>query len=38
MPGFYHGVKSVRDLVDFIVARILDQLQVPNSLIERWGG
>ncbi len=38
MPGFYHGVKSIRDLVDFVVARILDQLQIPNQLIERWGG
>ena len=38
MPGFYHGVKTIRDLIDFVVARILDQLGIPNSLIERWGG
>ncbi len=37
-PGFYHGVKSIGDLVDFIVSRILDQLGIPNSLIERWVG
>jgi flavin prenyltransferase len=37
MPGFYHGVASVRDLVDFVVARICDQLGVPNSLVRRWG-
>jgi 4-hydroxy-3-polyprenylbenzoate decarboxylase len=37
MPGFYHGVTSIRDLVDFIVARICDQLGVANSLIQRWG-
>jgi 4-hydroxy-3-polyprenylbenzoate decarboxylase len=37
MPGFYHGVKSVRDLVDFIVARICDQLGILNHLIQRWG-
>jgi 4-hydroxy-3-polyprenylbenzoate decarboxylase len=37
MPGFYHGVKSVRDLVDFVVARICDQLEVANALIHRWG-
>jgi flavin prenyltransferase len=37
MPGFYHGVKSIRDLVDFVVARICDQLGVENSLITRWG-
>lgn len=37
MPGFYHGVKSVRDLVDFVVGRICDQLGVPNAMIRRWG-
>lgn len=37
MPGFYHGVKSVRDLIDFVVARICDQLGLPNALIHRWG-
>jgi 4-hydroxy-3-polyprenylbenzoate decarboxylase len=37
MPGFYHGVKSIRDLVDFVVARICDQLGIPNTLIRRWG-
>jgi len=36
-PGWYHGVHSLRDLVDFIVARILDQLRVPHSLMRRWG-
>jgi 4-hydroxy-3-polyprenylbenzoate decarboxylase len=38
MPGFYHGAKTVRDLVDFIVARICDQLGIENTLIHRWGG
>ena len=37
MPGFYHGVTSIQDLVDFIVSRICDQLGVENSLIRRWG-
>ena len=37
MPGFYHQPKSIRDLVDFIVARICDQLGVPNDLMGRWG-
>lgn len=37
-PGWYHGVKTLRDLVDFIVARICDQLSVDNALIKRWGG
>lgn len=36
-PGWYHDVRSPDDLVDFIVARILDQLEIDNSLIERWG-
>lgn len=37
MPGWYHGVKSVQDLIDFVVARILDQLGVPHELMRRWG-
>jgi 4-hydroxy-3-polyprenylbenzoate decarboxylase len=36
-PGFYHGAETVADLVDFVVARICDQLGVGNSLIRRWG-
>lgn len=37
MPGFYHGVQAIGDLVDFVVARICDQLGVQHSLIRRWG-
>jgi len=37
MPGFYHQPKSIRDLIDFIVARICDQLDVPTNLIDPWG-
>jgi 4-hydroxy-3-polyprenylbenzoate decarboxylase len=36
-PGWYHGVSTLRDLVDFIVARICDQLGIDNALIKRWG-
>ena len=36
-PGFYHGVGAVADLVNFVVARICDQLGVSNELIQRWG-
>ena len=36
-PGFYHGAESVEDLVDFVVARALDQLRVENALVKRWG-
>jgi len=36
-PAFYHGVRTVHDLIDFIVGRICDHLRVPHELIERWG-
>ena len=37
MPGWYHGVQSLQDLIDFVVARILDQLEIDHSLMKRWG-
>lgn len=37
MPGFYHKPLQIADLIDFVVARILDHLQVEHTLIERWG-
>jgi 4-hydroxy-3-polyprenylbenzoate decarboxylase len=36
-PGFYHNPASVDALVDFVVARILDQLGIDNDLSPRWG-
>jgi len=36
-PGFYHRPRDVGDLVDFVVARILDRLGVPHDLMPRWG-
>jgi len=36
-PGFYHHPQRVEDLVDFVVARILDQLAIPHALMRRWG-
>jgi flavin prenyltransferase len=36
-PGFYHAPRSIDDLVDFVVARCLDQLGIGNSLVPRWG-
>ena len=36
-PGFYQRPQSVDELVDFVVARILDQLAVPHALMPRWG-
>ena len=35
-PGFYQGQKSMEDLVDFVVARILDQLGMPQDLVEPY--
>ena len=37
MPGFYHGPRTMQDLIDFVVARICDQLGVSHSLMRRWG-
>ena len=37
-PGFYFRPGSVQDMVDFVVARILDHLGVGNTLLPRWGG
>jgi 4-hydroxy-3-polyprenylbenzoate decarboxylase len=36
-PGFYTRPQTVADLVDFVVARVLDQLHVPHDLVPRWG-
>ncbi len=36
-PGFYHRPQGIEDLVDFVVARILDQIGVEHRLGARWG-
>jgi 4-hydroxy-3-polyprenylbenzoate decarboxylase len=36
-PGFYHRPQDIGGLVDFVVARILDRLDVPHTLMPRWG-
>ena len=36
-PGFYHGYRTVDDLVDFVVARIADHLDIEHNLMKRWG-
>ncbi|MFA5678082.1 MAG: flavin prenyltransferase UbiX [Pseudomonas sp.] len=36
-PGFYHQPQSIDDLVDFVVARILNQLGIEQTLLKRWG-
>ena len=37
-PGFYHKPQSIEDMVDFVVARILNQLELPQQLLPAWGG
>jgi len=36
-PGFYNNAKTIDDLIDFVVAKILDQLDVTHQLQPRWG-
>ncbi|MCS4533721.1 MULTISPECIES: flavin prenyltransferase UbiX [Neisseria] len=35
--GFYHHPQTIDDLIDFVVARILDQLHIPHTLMPKWG-
>lgn len=37
MPGFYQNPETIDDLIDFVVARILDHLGVEQNLLPRWG-
>ena len=37
-PGFYHSPQNIDDLVDFVVARILDQMGIDHNLGKRWTG
>ncbi len=37
-PSFYSGPKTVEDLVDTVVSRVLDRLGLPNELMKRWDG
>src|SRR5262249_46050004 len=36
-PGFYHGAKTIDNLVDFVVGRVCDQVGVEHRLMKRWG-
>ena len=37
-PGFYHKPRSLEDLVDFVVGKILDMVEVEHNLYNRWKG
>jgi 4-hydroxy-3-polyprenylbenzoate decarboxylase len=37
-PGFYNHPETINDLVDFVVARILDHLKLSHNLGKRWSG
>jgi 4-hydroxy-3-polyprenylbenzoate decarboxylase len=37
MPGWYHQPQSLDDLIDFVVARICDQIGVEHAMLKRWG-
>lgn len=37
-PSFYHGPKTIEELVDFFVGRIMDQMGIDHDFIERWAG
>jgi flavin prenyltransferase len=36
-PGFYHNPQCIEDLVDFVVARILDHLGIDQNIMPKWG-
>lgn len=36
-PGFYHEPKTIEDLIDFVVARVMDHLGLKQTLAPRWG-
>lgn len=38
MPAFYSGAQSIEEMVDFMVGKILDQMDIPHALYPRWTG
>lgn len=37
-PGFYFNPQTVDEIIDFVVARVLDHLEIAHELMQRWGG
>jgi flavin prenyltransferase len=37
MPAFYHAPKTIMDLVDQTVGKVLDQFEIEHDLFRRWG-
>ncbi len=38
IPGFYSGEKTIEDIIDFVVGKVMDQMDVPHALYPRWTG
>ncbi|RJP66782.1 MAG: UbiX family flavin prenyltransferase [Candidatus Abyssobacteria bacterium SURF_17] len=38
MPAFYQGPKTLNDMVDFVVGKVLNQLRIPHELFRKWSG
>ncbi len=38
IPGFYHKAKSIDDIVNFVVGKLLDCMEIENQLYRRWNG